>query len=290
MAGRAHFVSVVLAVGLMLGGQTAASSGASLHHPSGDFEQFADCPLATLAIKDCVFATVNGGSATVGRRTVVVNKALVLQGGFYRAPGGESLVFVGAEDGNTLSSTLLSVPGGITGLIPAQYLPGWLNQRSSGSLTDVAMVLQLARPASDIRLSTENFLFQEGIALQLPLRIKLSNPFLGENCYIGSSSQPVLLSLTTGITSPPAPGVPIRGTAGVVGFADELQLTTLAGGRLVDNSFAAPQATGCGLAKGSTIDRALNASIGLPSPAGRNTVILNGVFEIATSKAVRSSE
>ena len=39
------------------------------------------------------------------------------------------------------------------------------------------------------------------------------------------------------------------------------------------NSFAAPGATGCGLA--GLIDLAINAKVGLPSPAGNNNLVLN---------------
>jgi hypothetical protein len=63
----------------------------------------------------------------------------------------------------------------------------------------------------------------------------------------------------------------------------------------VNNSFAAPEAEGCGsqilfgLFTG-IIDSAVDSQLGLPSTAGHNTAILNGNEEIAVAEAVRASE
>jgi hypothetical protein len=46
------------------------------------------------------------------------------------------------------------------------------------------------------------------------VKVRLENPFLGSECYVGSNSSPVVLNLTTGTTSPPAPNKPIKGTVG----------------------------------------------------------------------------
>ena len=62
------------------------------------------------------------------------------------------------------------------------------------------------------------------------------------------------------------------------------------GNSLVNNSFAAPTAEGCGGLFSFLVDPAVNAEIGLPSAAGHNTAILNGTQELAASAAVRASE
>jgi hypothetical protein len=281
---------MVLAVGFSLGGQPAPAAAATTHHPKGAYERFSDCPLTAPVLEDCVFATINGGSVTVGRRVLPIDKPIVLQGGFYEGPAEEFLVFVGAEDGNTLSSAQLSVPGGLTGLIPRAYVPASQQGQLARSSAGVTVTLQLARSASAIRLSTENLLERRGIALQLPVKIKLNNQFLGENCYVGSSLNPVVLSLTTGATSPGPPNRPIEGTVGALEFSDGFQLLSLSGSELVDNSFAAPQATGCGGSSATAVDSALDAAMGLPSASGHNTAILDGTFYLAMPSAVRSSE
>ncbi len=47
-----------------------------------------------------------------------------------------------------------------------------------------------------------NLLLEQGTALELPVQVHLENPgsfdLLGANCYIGSSTTPITLDLTTG--------------------------------------------------------------------------------------------
>ena len=100
---------------------------------------------------------------------------------------------------------------------------------------------ELAAPASSIGLSTENLLQRDRTALSLPLKIKLSNVFLGESCYIGSNAAPIVIDFTTGTTSPPAPNKPIKGAAGTLSFNPTYTIITIEGGKLVNNSFAAPE-------------------------------------------------
>ena len=289
-AVRVRGVIAVLAAGLMLGGQQALPAGASTHHPTGNYVQFVDCPLATIQIDNCIFAMVDGGAVVVGRKTVPISGRVTVQGGFYEAPAGNGLVFVGAESGNTLSASQISIPGGLTGIIAAGSLPLSLQAQLKTSPTAVTMTMQLAKPASAIVLNTENFLFEEGIALQLPLKIKLNNQFLGNNCYLGSPSNPLTLSLTTGTTSPPPPNKPIKGWSGIFGEKDGFRFLSLTNAILVDNSFAAPQATGCGGVNAPLINHALDAAIGLPSTTGHNAAILNDTFDIAATSAVHESE
>jgi len=59
----------------------------------------------------------------------------------------------------------------------------------------------------------------------LPVKIKLENPLLGGECYIGSNTEPIELALTTGATSPPAPNKSIKGKLG--------ELTSKAEGKIL---------------------------------------------------------
>jgi hypothetical protein len=125
--------------------------------------------------------------------------------------------------------------------------------------------------------------------------VHLENAFLGPKCYIGSSSKPVQVELTTGVTSPPEPNLPIEGSVGEVEFKEEGALTIIKKNSLVNNSFSAPTAEGCGeqilfgIFTGA-IDSAVNAELGLPSAAGHNTAVLNGTLENALGSAVLASE
>jgi hypothetical protein len=193
-----------------------------------------------------------------------------------------------------LSRVELSVPGGLAGVLAPVYLPAPLRERFDeaveGGVTGVAMTPELARPASAIKLNAFNLGAEEGVAVQLPLKLKLSSPFLGGDCYIGSSTDPIVLNLTSGATNPPAPNKPIQGASGTAEFLDSSAVVFIYGDSLVDNAFAMPGATGCGGSFSAVVDPAVDAELGLPSPAGRNTAILDGTLGQTHATAVRESE
>ena len=121
--------------------------------------------------------------------------------------------------------------------------------------------------------------------------LELENPLLGKECYIGSSTEPVVLKLTTGTTKPPPPNKPITGKPGEFTSRAEGRILVIKHNSLVDNVFAVPAAKGCGgKVFESLIDPIVNAKLGLPSPAGNNTAILNGTLEQTSAEAARESE
>jgi len=264
------------------------------HHPTGKFAPFADCPLSNPAVPLCTVATTTSGEFTVGKRTVPINKTITLQGGLKPVSETEEEL-VAAEDGNTLSKTALTVPGGLLGIVAPEFLPKWLqeifNNFINEGFTGVTEVTELAQPASAVRLNPGNLLTEKGVALTLPVKVKLNNVFLGSECYIGSSSNPVNLNLTTGETNPPEPNKKIHGAKGELKFEEGGNLLVLNGGSLVDNAWAAPGAHGCGgFFLEGLIDPAVNAQLGLPAAAGHNTAILTGKLELASAEAVKASE
>src|SRR6201999_4457974 len=95
-------------------------------------------------------------------------------------------------------------------------------------------------------ISLLKLLEAKGTALTLPARVHLENTFLGPNCYIGSKKHPVTVEFQAGTTRPPAPNTPISGSVGEVEFKDEANLIVVNKNSLVNNSFAAPEAEGCG--------------------------------------------
>jgi hypothetical protein len=283
-------VVAVMAPLAALGG--AAPALAVEHHPKGIFAPFADCPLANVSVENCIFAQTKSGEFIVGKKTVPIVNTITLQGGF---SGSESSIkFVGAEDGNTLSKTPQPVPGGLLGILAPSFLPKFLqelfNEFINKGITGVTATTELAAPASSIGLNTENLLNEEGIALSLPVKVKLDNAFLGSSCYVGSNSHPIVIEFTSGTTSPPAPNKPIKGKAGTFEEEDGFLLIRLKNNSLVNNSFAAPGAEGCGGFFSFLIDPAVNAQLGIPAAAGHNTAILNGTLETANAAAVKASE
>ena len=272
----------------------ASPAMATEHHPTGPFAPFADCPLSNPDITYCIVASTTSGEFTVGKKTVPINQTITLQGGTIENPETGEVTFVAAEDGNTLSKTALYVPGGLFGIKAPEYLNKEQKERFeemiNKGLTGVTETTELAGPASAIKLNTTNLIFEEGVALQLPVKIKLSNVFLGSSCYVGSESDPVILNLTTGTTSPPEPNKPIKGSAGELKIEEGGALVVLSGGSLVDNAFAAPEATGCGAPFSSLVDKLVDSVFGVPAAAGHNTAILTGKLEEGYAPAVRASE
>jgi hypothetical protein len=268
-------------------------AGASAH--TGEWAKFNYCPSTTTGVFKCVQSVTRGGKVVLGKKTVPIVNPVTLQGGFAEAneSTGDAKFFA-ATNGVTLSKTPQPVPGGLAGLVNCKQIGNFLERIAcegvfENGLTGVNATLELAKPAGEIVVNQEKLLFEEnGAALTLPVRVHLENPLLGNTCYVGSASSPLIWNLTTGTTAPPAPNTPISGTVGGPEFKEEAQILYIPAGKLVDNAWAAPSASGCG---GPIIelllDPIINSTVGVPSAAGKNTAILeNTAISVATAEAV----
>jgi len=280
---------------VVLGALAVPSS--ALAAPTGEYVNFAQCPLSNPAINACFYSKSTGGEVTTGAKTVQVKNPQVLQGGLdyleeeFTGPIG----FYGAANGETLSKTPQAVPGGLLGVTAPSWWPSILrdlfNETINNGFTGVTATVELAGPASAIKLNNGAALARVGTALQMPVKIKLGNPFLGSNCYIGSNSNPIVWKFTTGTTSPPAPNTPISGSAGTLSANAGPTILKVTGAKLVDNSFAVPGASGCGgILFSWAVDPLVNSIVGVPSPAGTNTAILINNIEYGDPAAVKASE
>src|SRR3984957_3389001 len=183
--------------------------------PSGEYANFGDCPLSNPATVGCVYAQTTGGEFKIASTAVPITKAITLQGGLALNAEETGTVFTDAADGNTLSKTPQTVPGGLLKILPPGFFPEPLkkifNEFINKGITGVTATTELVGTPG---LSLENAIGAKGIALSLPVRVHLENGFLGNGCYIGSKSNPVDVELTTGTTSPPLPNFPISGNPG----------------------------------------------------------------------------
>jgi hypothetical protein len=289
-------VAALIAFGLTvsltaLGSASIARAGE--HHPTGSFAQFSDCPLSNALTWKCFVNELSSGVLVLGKRTIPVNTTITIRGAMTE-PSKREETILAAEDGNTLSKATLPVPGGLLGIISPAGLPESLRVALDGNvdkgLTAVTATVESADPSSPGTMSEFYLLAEEETALRLALKIKLSNPFLGSDCYIGTSADPIVFSMTSGTTSPPSPNKPITGASGTSHLLDNAEIAILSGGRFVDNAFSAPVATGCGGASSALVDTAIDAQLGLPSPAGYNTVVLGNTLVVATIWSVLRSE
>jgi hypothetical protein len=289
------------ALAAALGAGPAAAAGT----PTGYYAGMGTCPLGSAAMQSssngavgCVVAVVNGGSFVIGSHVVTIpsNSPITTTFGAVWANDGPTVSFpdgntadimstVAPTDGKELTAAPIDVP--IPGI--ANFWPG---------VTSAITQIELAGPITNFTplAAGENY-----PVFKLPIKLHLENAFLGPNCYIGSSSAPIVLAPTTGTTAPPSPNKPITGDPGAItfnndpnGFGDAI--VGFSGATLVDNSFAVPGANGCGPL--GLFNWIVNSLFGLPSAGGNNTVTFSGVntnFAVDTdindlTSAIQASE
>jgi hypothetical protein len=292
IGGRA--VSAIFAAALL----TLALAATAQAKLTGEYTKFAQCPYTTAEVNRCLYSTTTGGEIVLGNKTVTVEGTTTIQGG-YTKPMKEGTEkgfakFFAAKNGITLSKVPQKVPGGLLGIVPPEKSPTLVKLLSAfffeNELTGVNSTLELAKPATDIRVNELNLALGEGVTLKMPVRVKLENPFLGKNCYVGSSTSPITWELRTDTTSPPAPNKPITGNPGEVEFLEEGTILEIKGVELVDNSWSAPSAAGCGGILSFLVNPIINSQVGLPSAAGRNTARLKNKILQATAFAVKTND
>jgi hypothetical protein len=272
----------LLAIGLIVLG-LASSAQAKL---IGEFTRFANCPYKDPTAIKCIYSVTEGGEVVLGSKKVPIVNPVVLQGAYgepaEEIEGAEFYPMIAATNGVTLSKAPQPVPGGLAGLVNCKEIKESILRIScelalENGVTGVNSTLELARPASEIRISENNLAGEIGTALRLPVKFHLENPFLGSNCYVGSSSNPVIWNLSSG-----APGFGGEGE-----FLEGFRIVKLNNNVLVDNTWSAPGVTGCG---GPLVELLLNpvvnASGGLPSPAGKNRAVLKNTIYQASAFAV----
>lgn len=264
----------------------AATASAKL---TGAFTQFAQCPYTNTEVKKCMYSPTEGGEVQLGNKKVPITATAVLQGGFSK-PVEKKSKFFGAKNGITLSKAAQSVPGGLLGIVPPEKSP-WLVKALSAfffenSLTGVTSTLELAQGAEAIKISEVALAEEVGTTLEMPVKVKLDNPFLGKNCYVGSSSSPIVFKLTTGFT----PDGKMRGSGGELELLEEGSVLKLKNSVLVDNTWSAPSASGCGGIISFLVNPIINSQIGLPATAGKNAATLKNTINIAAAAAVKLND
>jgi hypothetical protein len=288
----------VFAMMLVVALGSLALVGSASAKLTGEFKKFEFCPYTTPTVERCLYSQTIGGEVVLGSKKVPIVNPAVLQGG-YTEPAEEGpeegyAKFFAATNGVTLSKAGQPVPGGLAGLVNCKEISNFLLRISceatfENGLTGVTSVLELAQPASAIRVNESHLAEGLGVALKLPVRVHLENPFLGSSCYVGSSSTPLKWELTAGPTSPPPPNKSITGKTGEVEFLEGARILRLTGAVLVDNAWSAPAAKGCGGLFSFIIDPIVNSSSGLPAAAGKNTAILKNTIMTTTSFALKKN-
>lgn len=225
--------------------------------PASGYSQFAGCPGPTedAAVTACVRTVISGGNFKMGSKNVPLTNPMVLSGGLNPETGQ-----ITADSKGGLSLVKQTVPGGVIGMTGLDWLVNFLNLEALKlyAVTELAGVPRQTPEAT----------------LELPIKVHLVNPVLGNNCYVGSTSNPIHLNLTSFTTNPPPPNKPITGKEAVPSFDEATDIFHFNNGEFVDNAFSAPAATGCQLNLLGFIpidlDGLVDLQAGLPSAAGTN--------------------
>jgi hypothetical protein len=251
-----HPVKLAGALALViLAAFAALASSATATTPAKGYEQFAGCPSheEVATVEGCFRSVVKGGHFQMGSKDVPIENPITLSGGITSSGG------VVANSKGGMTPVKQKVPGGVIGLTGLTFL---LELLGSEALTLYAVTELAGVPGNPV-----------AEPVVLPVKVHLINGVLGNNCYVGSLSNPIKLNLVSGTTSPPAPNEPITGKSGEFSITPD-EIGHITNAELVDNSFAAPGASGCVLTLFGFIPISINGLVntqsGLPAAAGTN--------------------
>jgi hypothetical protein len=283
-ACRALLLTSIFVVSMVAVGVSSASAT-----PTGEYAVFAQCPVGTPHVKTCIVARTESGEVKLGNQGVPIVNTQTLQGGLIKLNTFESS-FAEALNKETLTKTAQRVPGGLLGIKCSEIKGEWLIEKGlrylceklfEEGLAGVYATTELAAPASSIILNQPFLEIEEGTALYLPVKVKLENALFGSECYVGSSSEPIKLELTSGTSGT------LKGKLGELSTKAEGGILVVKNNTIVDSAFAAPEAKGCGI--GGILDGLINSKLGLPAKTG-NTAVLNNTIEEANAEQVEGSE
>jgi len=282
---RASLVAVLGAVAAL-----ALLPGTAGAAPSGIWAPFDNCPLDEPRMQDpnnfsvfCVSATSNGGYMQIGRTPIVSTEGSPVNVQFgFRLVGEDGSELETISQPDAVRATPVPVPGGLLGLAGEQAI-----ERLLGSVPSVLRVHALVEQAGPIR----NFDLLGALTgtpvFELPVKIHLLNPVLGDRCYIGSEADPIILRPQWGPTDPPPPNEPIEGSPGELAFEEpedlppgvDAAVIKQLGATMVDNTFSVPKARNCGpvipLLNVGLLDAAINQRQTLPQQSGANTIVMD---------------
>jgi hypothetical protein len=309
LAGIRRRTLMMAAMAVLVPLTALASASPAMAEPKGIFKVFKECPTEIPGLAQCTFAQTTEGEFVIGTTRVPITgsgQTITLQGGNFPTgnPENEAEYFaLPAKNGESLSKTELNVPGGLSDFINCTEIKEPLLRAAckfffEGTLLGVTATSELvANEKNPVIVNEFALTREEGTALTLPLRVHLKNPFLGNACYIGSEAHPLELHLTTGatsLTSPPPGWKSIHGALGEAKGEREkgLSLIRLVGNSLVDNTFSAPGAEGCGEFLGfkGVLDFLVDAKVKIPNNPGENTAVLTGEQKVTQASNVIASE
>jgi hypothetical protein len=264
-----HPVRLLLAVGAALVAVAMLAPLAQAATPKPGYTQFAGCPTKAEqpAVSTCLTSTITGGQLHLGNKETKITQPMTLSGGI--GPEGGPIYFSPAGG---LTKAKQKVEGGVIGLTGLTWL------------AEVLGIEALTLYATAELAGTPSVTDVEDVTLPLKVHLENTTGVLGPKCYIGSSSSPILLHLTTHTSGS------LTGKEPEYTFMEGTEILKATNGRFVDGTFTAPGASGCTLTLFGFIPISLNGLIdstsGLPAGSGTNYTNQNYNMEIVEAALV----
>ncbi len=205
---------------------------------------------------------------TLDKQTVPVLNPIVLQGGIDRNEEIEAETFAGAINGETLTKAPQKVPGGLAGLFNCPEISNFIERVACEVVFENG--LTGVNRDDGTRGTGKHDPDQQK---QPDQRRRRRAPASREVAPGKPAARKRMLrrleafrtrssgNLRTGTTKPPAPNKPISGKTGEVIIEEEANFVEIRNNTLVDNSWAAPEATGCGGVFAFAIDPLIDSKI-----------------------------
>jgi hypothetical protein len=236
-----------------------------------------------------------GGFFEYGKVHVSLNKSIYLHGGF-KGAGSEIEVVPATHGYETLEAPALPVRKGLALFTkqvqkeaewPQALIESFKEAKRNHETAAFAQIELAGTELFEVTgsLDTENILFEEGPGFRLPLKVKVTSPWLeklgGGPCLIGSDAHPILQLLTS----------EGEGRSGELKFNEQFTNLDLHENKLVDIGWHIEEAskpTGCGGSEYETyIDNALSYVLEV-SPHRTGITILQGDVHDAAKNGVVS--
>lgn len=254
-----------------------AEAGVTESTLAGQWAPFDRCPVddpemlaadgADLAAL-CLASSSESGMMVIGEKTVPT-AGTDLQMGLL----GDGVDYTSVSpEGAGIRAEPVTVPGGLLNLMCPSDIPVLTTLCEKAVDSRLNRVVATVEPAG----TPTDFSLDAGLSVgqpivTLPVKIRLDNILLGGDCYIGSDDEPILLRPHN--TAQPTLELVRYAPDGTEQVDGEMSNIVLSGADQADDSFAVPEANGCGLF--GALDWAVNAQLGLPSPEGANSLVLD---------------
>lgn len=295
-----RMVGLCLVAVFAMSAVAASSAFAVIKNPNKGKKIFVNCPVTGNAENGlpnelCIVGATEpkeGGKFKVGPITVPITEQIVLQYGIAENSEGEEFYVPPNNGVEAITPTPEKVPGEPIAKLTLreQNELGWpetlkVKYKAAQKNRSVRKVYETIELAGVPVTSRSNLLNAEGTAVEAPIKIKAKNEWLaelGDTCYIGSNTEPIVQHLTSGSSTSPSTGETITGSVGELEFLHEFNEVIVSHNVLVDNTYPVP-GVACTGPYSEVISATIDKVFGIPAVAGASVTEIRGTLYNSTN-------